>query len=79
MKKNDIYEGGIFEIWTMKVVKISEINAGFTMKVHTVRRGDTIWDIARKNGVTITDMLSWNPWADNQPIKPGDRLKILQK
>jgi len=79
LKKNDIYEGEILEIWTMKVVEIGEINAGYTMKVHTVRRGDTIWDIARKNGVTITDMLSWNPWADNQPIKPGDRLKILQK
>ena len=79
LKKNDIYEGEILDIWTMKVVEIGETEAGFTMKVHTVRRGDTIWDIARKNGVTITDMISWNPWADHQPIRPGDRLKILQK
>ena len=79
LKKNDIIVGEILVIWTMKVVEIGEIEEGYTMKVHTVRRGDTIWDIARKNGVTITDMLSWNPWADNQPIKPGDRLKIFQK
>ncbi|TFB11183.1 LysM peptidoglycan-binding domain-containing protein [Candidatus Marinimicrobia bacterium MT.SAG.3] len=79
LKKNDISEGEILDIWTMKVVEMDNIGAGLTMKVHTVKRGDTIWNIARKNGVTITDMLSWNPWADDQPIKPGDRLKIFQK
>ena len=79
LKKNDISEGEILDIWTMKVVEIDEIEEGLTIKVHTVKRGDTIWNIAREHGVTITDMLSWNPWADDEPIKPGDRLKIFQK
>ena len=79
LRKNDIIEGEILDIWTMKVVEVDWIDDDQRLKVHTVRRGDTIWDIARENGVSITDMLSWNPWADEQPIKPGDRLRILQK
>jgi membrane-bound lytic murein transglycosylase D len=48
--------------------------------VHTVRYGDTIWDIVKMYGnVTTTDVLSLNNISDPQKIQVGQRLKIKKK
>ncbi len=44
--------------------------------IYTVRRGDTLWDIAARYGVSIRDIKRWNNRRSNL-IKPGDRLKII--
>jgi len=41
-----------------------------------VRRGDTLWDIARSNGVSLTELLSANNMKTSARIKPGDRIRI---
>jgi membrane-bound lytic murein transglycosylase D len=45
-------------------------------KVVRVRRGDTLWDIARTHGVSLTELLSANNMSRTARIKPGDRIKI---
>lgn len=45
--------------------------------VHTVRSGDTLWNIAREYEVSITDLKRWNGKRDNT-IRPGEELKILK-
>jgi LysM repeat protein len=44
-----------------------------------VRRGDTLWDIARSNGVSLRELLSANNMTRTARIKPGDRIKIPSK
>ena len=43
---------------------------------YTVKRGDTIWAIARNNNSTIGDMASVNPWVDFKRLEVGDTLKL---
>jgi membrane-bound lytic murein transglycosylase D len=48
--------------------------------VHTVRYGDTIWDIVKLYGnVTTTDVLTLNNITDPQKIQVGQKLKIRKK
>ena len=44
---------------------------------HIVKRGDTLWDIARRYDVSIEKIKSWNNMKSNK-IKPGERLRIKQ-
>ena len=46
-------------------------------KVHTVKKGEGLWDIARQYKVTIEDIVKWNDLKDTK-IKAGQRLKIKQ-
>lgn len=48
--------------------------------MHTVRSGDTIWDIVKLYGnVTTTEVLALNNITDPQKIKVGQKLKIKKK
>ncbi len=40
-----------------------------------VRRGDTLWSIARRHGVTTRQLIAWNDLGSTL-IRPGDRLTI---
>jgi len=47
---------------------------------HTVRYGDTIWDIVKLyDSVTITEVLSLNNISDPQKIQVGQKLRIKKK
>lgn len=41
----------------------------------TVRRGDTLWSLARRHGVSTTDLMRWNN-LNSTTIHPGDRLTV---
>jgi len=42
---------------------------------HTVKSGDTLWDISRKYGVSVEDIQGWNSLQGGR-LNPGKRLKI---
>ncbi|RMG66783.1 MAG: LysM peptidoglycan-binding domain-containing protein [Calditrichaeota bacterium] len=44
-------------------------------QVHIVRRGDTLWDIAQRYGVSIRQLKLWNHKRTNT-IRPGEKLYI---
>ena len=46
--------------------------------VHTVKSGDTLWEIAQKNNVAVEDLLSWNE-LQSALIFPGQEIKIGNK
>jgi len=46
-----------------------------TSSIHTVKPGDTLWDIARINNVSVEDLISWNE-LDSTLIYPSQELKI---
>ncbi|MDO6824484.1 LysM peptidoglycan-binding domain-containing protein [Marinobacter sp. 1_MG-2023] len=43
---------------------------------HTVRRGDTFWDIAREHRVSVRQLAAWNGMAPGDPLIPGKELVI---
>ena len=44
--------------------------------VYTVKRGDTLWDIARTHKVTVSALRRTNGLSRRSAIHPGDRLRI---
>jgi membrane-bound lytic murein transglycosylase D len=48
----------------------------FTGKIHTVKEGESIWTIAKKYNVSVSDVISWNDLDDDR-IRIGWDLKIL--
>ena len=45
-------------------------------KVHTVRKGDSLWTISRKYpGISIENLREWNGISGNN-LKPGTKLKL---
>ncbi len=44
--------------------------------VHTVRSGDTLWDLARKHQVNVRQLAQWNAMAPGDTLRPGQRLVI---
>ena len=45
---------------------------------YTVQPGDSLWEIARRFGVTVSDLSRWNQIDTHRPIRPGLRLRIYQ-
>lgn len=46
-------------------------------QVHTVRKGETLWGIARKHGVGLTALIAANPQIKNPNlIYPGDEVRL---
>jgi membrane-bound lytic murein transglycosylase D len=46
------------------------------LKYYTVQKGDSLWNIAQINGVTIDQIKQWNNIPDGK-IVPGQKIKIL--
>ncbi len=76
-----IFPGQKLKIYSDQVINSVDsmtVNSASTEKgwrVHRVRRGDTLWDIARRYGVTVADISAWNK-LNGHKIKPGHQLKI---
>ncbi|HEB92814.1 MAG TPA: LysM peptidoglycan-binding domain-containing protein [Gammaproteobacteria bacterium] len=46
---------------------------------HTVRSGDTWWDLSRKHGVTTNKLARWNSMSPRDPLFPGQQLVIWSR
>jgi len=60
-----------------KSTKIEKIK-GKEYYIHTVKKGESVWKIAKAYNVSSDDIISANPDA-NKEIKPGQKLKIPVK
>lgn len=47
--------------------------------VHTVKRGDTLWDLSRAYKVKTSSIARWNNMAPRDTLKLGQKLVIWQK
>ena len=43
---------------------------------YTVRRGDTLYSIARRNSVTVAQLMSWNSLGGRAHVRPGQKLAV---
>ena len=47
--------------------------------VHIVRRGDTLWSVAKTYAVSVGDITEWNNISKSAKLFPGDKLKIFAR
>lgn len=62
-----------------KVANLKTLKPSVKETIYTVKRGDTLWDIAERFGVRTESIIGWNEINGNGRIYPGDRLKIYHK
>lgn len=51
-------------------------SAAAAQKFHTIRKGDTLFGIARTYGLTVKELADLNGMPANRTIHPGDRLRV---
>jgi membrane-bound lytic murein transglycosylase D len=44
--------------------------------IHVVKPRETVTSIARRHGVSVSDVLRWNRMSAADLLRPGDRLVI---
>ncbi|MEM0514603.1 LysM peptidoglycan-binding domain-containing protein [Pseudoalteromonas sp. YIC-827] len=55
------------------------VNKGASVtRSHTVKSGDTLWDLSREYDVTVAQLKAWNSLKDNAVLRLGQKLKIRQ-
>lgn len=67
-----IREGQLLTLFTEDTETSTEMAA----IVHTLRRGETVWDLARRYGVGMDEILTANKIADPTRMHPGQELTI---
>jgi membrane-bound lytic murein transglycosylase D len=66
-----IYSSGSFAKLRYKSKKRSSQRSSYR-----VRRGDSLWKIARRHKVRVADIQRWNGMGHSSAIKPGQVLKL---
>lgn len=44
--------------------------------IYIVKEGDTLWKIAKKFNLTVSEIKAWNHLSGTDPIHPADRLRL---
>ncbi len=57
---------------------VAPTDGGGGSGTHVVRRGDTLWGIARQYGVGVLELRNLNNLEEKSVIHPGDQLRIRQ-
>ena len=74
------YGAGLTEVEVVENESAETVETDTTSgekETYTVRKGDTLWGIAKKYGVTLTALITANPQIRNPNlIYPGDEVKL---
>ncbi|MEH6551989.1 MAG: LysM peptidoglycan-binding domain-containing protein [Pseudomonadales bacterium] len=52
------------------------VNGGVNQSYYTVKSGDTLWQIARNNDISVKELAGWNALNPSRSLKIGQRLAI---
>jgi membrane-bound lytic murein transglycosylase D len=58
---------------------VNQINSGQEFIYHTIKSGETLWDIVNQyKGVTVDQIKKLNNITDVRRLQPGQKLKIAR-
>jgi membrane-bound lytic murein transglycosylase D len=77
MKSTDMLRAGRKLVLRASVAQ-ADVETEGDKTTYTVRRGDTLSEIARRFRVSVTQLVSWNGLSRRGIIRPGQRLVILR-
>jgi LysM repeat protein len=46
------------------------------LKYHTIKKGDTLWDISIKYHSSVAEIKKWNNITNSYRLKPGKKLIV---
>lgn len=75
---NLIYPGEVLRITTNSNVHGNTSNATGKI-VYTIKRGDNLWNISRRYGTTVQNIVNWNGIRNPNLIFPGQRIVIYTR
>jgi membrane-bound lytic murein transglycosylase D len=76
LSKNTIHPGQKL----MVSKKASSIDENAEYIYHTIKAGDTLWDIAKMyDGVTVSQIKKLNNITNTRRLKPGEKIRIALK
>lgn len=80
LKRWNNLRGSVIRVNQKLIVKSPIVEYDGTYVLHTVRSGDTLWDIAKKyKGVSVKQIKKLNKLSNSRGLKVGQKLKILKK
>ncbi len=74
LTSNTIYPGQKLKINNNSTAQVS--HGGGSYKYHTIRSGDTLWDISRSYNISLEKLKSWNGITNSRRLKLGERLVV---
>ena len=83
-RKSVLRPGQKLTVWSKQAVAQptgapsgAEVTGQTTQRVtYTVRRGDSLWAISRRYGVSVGALRRWNDLPRTRLLKPGQELRI---
>jgi len=56
--------------------KVADLPKDGNYKYHTIKKGDTLWDLARKYNASVNQIKQWNNITNSYRLKPGKKLIV---
>lgn len=56
--------------------KVASLPANGDYRYHTIRKGDTLWDLAKKYNASVNQIKQWNNISNSYRLKPGQKLIV---
>lgn len=58
---------------------LEEPSPGTESEIYEIRPGDTLWEVAKSHGMSMGELLYLNELPPDQPIYPGQKLRVHPK
>lgn len=55
---------------------VASVGKSQTHTYYVIQPGDSLWNIAKRYNLSVKQLVSWNNLIKNQPIMPGDSLRV---
>ncbi|RKZ40838.1 MAG: hypothetical protein DRQ41_08925 [Gammaproteobacteria bacterium] len=75
LTKVEVLEKGHFQLAPQPSVKTNLLSAAANPQKHQVRKGDSLWRIAERYGITVTSLRQWNQ-LEGKSLRIGQHLIV---